>query len=192
MENTIVEFAQTQIVSANVAHYVDRYRRFAAQTVENILLLGQTVLEASKSLDGGEIKAFCAEVGIEQTGSTFRKLVQIGQKAERLESVADRLPSSWTTVYEIAKLDEEKFAALKDSNVLSATATMKQINKIVREDKKERDAVTFSLKLTAKNAVRAKLMFNSLKEIADQYEATVSIGNEALFKIFMEEEKLAA
>lgn len=191
MENTIVEFAQTEIASANVAHYVDRYRRFAAKTVENILSLGQTVLEASNSLVGSEILDFCAQVGIKHGSSTFRKMLLIGQKADQLQLVADRLPSSWTTVYEIAKLEEDKFAALKDSNVLSATATMKEINDVVGEDKKDREAVTFSLKLTAKNAVRAKLMFNSLKTIADQYEAKVSIGNEDRFKVFMEE-KLAA
>lgn len=192
MTTTLVEIAQNEIVSSNVAHYVNRYRRFAAQTVENILLLGQTVLEASNSLVGSEIQEFCAQVNIKHGGSTFRKMLLIGQKAEQLQLVADRLPSSWTTVYEIAKLEENKFAALKDSNVLSATATMKEINEVVGEDKKDREAVTFSLKLTAKNAVRARLMFGSLKEIADQYEAKVSIGNEDLFKIFMEEEKLAA
>lgn len=192
MTTTLIEITHNNIISANVAQYVERYRRFAAKTVENILLLGQTVLEASKSLGDSEMKVFCAEVGIEHNKSTYRKLVLIGEKMERLQSVADRLPSNWTTVYEIAKLEDVKFEELVESNALKATATMSDIKKVFKDEKKEQEAVTFSLRLSAKNAVRANAMYAAMKEIADQYDAKVSIGNEDLFNSFILERKIAA
>lgn len=70
-------------LSSAVEQYIERYRTHAKRTVESILKLGETVVEAEEQLSRLDIMIFCQEVGIEHNGPTFRKLRKIGQQSAR-------------------------------------------------------------------------------------------------------------
>lgn len=173
-------------VSPAVEQYVERYRYYARNTVESILKLGETVLEAETKLSRLEIMIFCQEVGIDHNGPTFRKLRKIGQQAPRFTPVIDRVPNSWTTVYELAKLENDKFAQLVESQALNPTATMKELRTFIDDgDKPASEAVSFTLTVKAKNAAQAVEIDRALGVVGDQFGSKVRISNPELFDRFM-------
>lgn len=193
MDNTLPTQQQAAIpahttfqLSPAVEQYVERYRHYAKNTVESILKLSETVLEAEAKLSRLEIMIFCQEVGIEHNGPTFRKLRKIGQQASRFLPVIDRVPNSWTTVYELAKLENDKFATLVDSQALTATATMKELREFIDQGpSKPSDTVTFTLAVKAKNPAQAVEIDRSLGALADRLGSTVRVSNKELLDRFM-------
>ncbi len=193
MENITLEqpIAATPVASSfqlspAVEQYVERYRYYARNTVESILKLGETVLEAEAKLSRLEIMIFCQEVGIDHNGPTFRKLRKIGQQASRFMPVIDRVPNSWTTVYELAKLENDKFATLVDSQALTATATMKELRAFIDDGvKAPSDTVSFTLTVKAKNPAQAVEIDRALGAVGDQFGSKVRVSNQELFDRFM-------
>lgn len=172
----------TYQLSPAVEQYVERYRNHAKRTVESILKLGETVVEAEQQLSRLDIMIFCQEVGIDYNGPTFRKLRKIGQQAERFQPVIDRVPNSWTTVYELAKLDSDKFTSIVEAEALTATSTMKELRAFIEEEgKKPSDTVSFTLTLKAKNAAQALEIDSALEQVAEKFGTKVKISNQELF-----------
>lgn len=169
-------------LSPAVEQYVERYRNHAKRTVESILKLGETVVEAEQQLSRLDIMIFCQEVGIDHNGPTFRKLRKIGQQAKRFEPVIDRVPNSWTTVYELAKLDNDKFTSIVEAEALTATSTMKELKAFIEEGgKKPSDTVSFTLTLKAKNAAQALEIDTALEQVAEKFGTKVKVSNQELF-----------
>lgn len=176
----------TYQLSPAVEQYVERYRNHAKRTVESILKLGETVVEAEQQLSRLDIMIFCQEVGIEHNGPTFRKLRKIGEQASRFMPVIDRVPNSWTTVYELAKLENDKFATLIDSQALTATATMKELRAFIDDGgKAPSDTVSFTLTVKAKNSAQAVEIDRALGAVGDQFGSKVRVSNQELFDRFM-------
>lgn len=112
------------------AELVLQYKEFARKSAECILELAGIVAKASE-LPEQELRAFCDEVGLEREGSTYRKLRAIGERIDRFEPHAERVPYAWTTLYELAKLSDEEFERVVRSNRLSRTMTAKDLASIV-------------------------------------------------------------
>lgn len=141
--NTLDRNTASNIVhDERITHYVERYRTFARNTAQNIIGLGQTVDEASATLTGAELNAFCEQVGIEPNGSTFRKLRKIGAQAERLSAHMNSLPNNWTTVYALAHINKDKFDQIVESSTLSPTVSMKEISQVLKGEKVINDKLT--------------------------------------------------
>jgi hypothetical protein len=105
----------TETLSAEVAHYVDRYRGFARQTADGIIGLAMTLVEAEEKLSTAEFKIFCELVGIPKGGPVYKKFTKIGEAATRFEPYMEKLPSNWTTVYKLAALPPDKFDRVAQS-----------------------------------------------------------------------------
>jgi hypothetical protein len=169
-------------LSPAVEQYIERYRTHAKRTVESILKLGETVVEAEEQLSRLDIMIFCQEVGIEHNGPTFRKLRKIGQQSARFLPVIDRVPNSWTTVYELAKLDHDQFTSIVEAEALTATSTMKELKAFIEDgDKKPTDTVSFSLTLKAKNAAQAWEIEAAMQKVAEQFGAKVKVSSQEAF-----------
>lgn len=179
-----VEASKTASVlqlSPAVEQYIERYRSHAKRTVESILRLGETIVEAEQQLSRIDIMIFCQEVGIEHNGPTFRKLRKIGQQSARFLPVLDRVPNSWTTVYELAKMDKDQFTSIVEAEALTATATMKELKAFIDTGKKKPSTtVSFTLTLQAKNAAQAFEIEAALGKVAEQFGAKVKVSNQAL------------
>jgi hypothetical protein len=152
--NNIIDVTPHNIVPPAVTQLVERYNTFLAKTIENILELGKVVYEVDQNLSGADRAIFCAQTSLEETGSTYRKLKQIGLNYEKLLPHKAYLPNSWTTVYQLTRLKQDEFDTLINTNSLNPYATMKEISAqlATKEDKKPPESVmTFQIILDQKD-----------------------------------------
>jgi len=183
MTNSIITAQGATTPATSIADFVTQYRHYARKTVENIILLGKTVYEADKFLSQNDFKAFCNEVNLDSEGPTYRKLRIIGKMSERFNDHIDMMPNSWTTVYELAKINDDAFAKLIDGNVLNKDITSKEIKQSLDANESGKiveNIVNLTLKLEAKNPEMMFQMERDLKKIAQIYGARVKIDKEEL------------
>jgi len=183
MTNSIITAQGATTPATSIADLVTQYRHYARKTVENIILLGKTVYEADKFLSQNDFKAFCNEVNLDSEGPTYRKLRIIGKMSERFNDHIDMMPNSWTTVYELAKINDDAFAKLIDGNVLNKDITSKEIKQALDANESGKiveNIVNLTLKLEAKNPEMMFQMERDLKKIAQIYGARVKIDKEEL------------
>ncbi len=103
-----VNVSKTVLISKNVVEYAEKFKGFAMKTAESIIQMGKVVHDAKRTLSQGDFEVFCLEVGYERKSSTIRKLETIGEKYEVLLSRSQSLPSTWTTMYHVARLTAEQ------------------------------------------------------------------------------------
>jgi len=99
------------------------------------------------------MKYFCFSVGLTREGSTFRKFERIGSCVDKFRTYIDKLPDSYTTLYEITTLDDELFEQLMENNEIHSYVTLKDIKRLgnkVTNNSQMKDCqsfrVTFNLK----------------------------------------------
>ena len=66
-------------------------------------------VRAHNELDGTLIPAFYKKIGLLSDSSKARKLKRIGEASARLQPYLEKLPSAWTTLYELTKLGADDF-----------------------------------------------------------------------------------
>lgn len=118
-----------------VDSYIKNYQIYTKNTVENILKVSSLVLEmknkqVSGELDDSDMKYFCFSVGLSETSSTFRKFKRIGECANKFRHYIDKLPDSYTVLYEITTLDEDLFEKLMKNNEIHSYVTLKDIKRL--------------------------------------------------------------
>lgn len=91
-------------------------------------ILEQAVLlqSAKNDLPSDQYKLFLVEANISET--TSKKLMQIAKKASLLMLHQDVLLTNWTTVYQVAKLDNDKINSLVASGSLNSHMTARDLN----------------------------------------------------------------
>jgi hypothetical protein len=112
------------------------FKRFARKTAEGILDMARTVASAAKLERESEYVRFCELIGYERNGSTIKKLRQIGEKYDFLVANVEKLPSSWTTVYEIAKLTSEEIESHIDKGAIHANMRAEDLKVLLGKAKK--------------------------------------------------------
>jgi hypothetical protein len=105
-----------KVQSPKINALARRFKQFSRKTAEGILEMGRTVHEA-RQLPASEFQRFCEL--IQMKTSNLKKLAVIGSKYEYLMSRADKLPTSWSTVYAVAQLANEEVEKLIDNGLLS-------------------------------------------------------------------------
>lgn len=107
----------TALVTTNKSiadEYVRRYQQSTKNAIEGILNMGEAVHEIytkfkSKELSEDDLKYFCKSVNLDSKGSSFRKYKAIGRNADKFRLYMDKLPSSFSVLYEMATLDADDF-----------------------------------------------------------------------------------
>jgi hypothetical protein len=118
----------SQVISSKCLEYVQQYNGFKKAAAEGIVGLADTLYRAKRELPAIEFDYFCREVGLDQTGSTFRKIMKIGEMAPRFERLTMELPNSWTTLYRLASLNNSEFTRIKKSGRFSPLMTAKDVS----------------------------------------------------------------
>ncbi len=95
--------------STKVDEYVDRYNTFLCKSADAFIGLGETLVEAKEGLKKDEFKVFLEKTGLNNSKSTYSKLLKIGENAPRLRPYVNNLPQSWTTLYALSKLEADQF-----------------------------------------------------------------------------------
>jgi len=142
-----------------VNEYITYYQQYTRNTVENILKLSSLIVEMkekekSGELDKTDMKYFCFSVGLKRDGSTFRKFEQIGKHSEIFWKYVDKLPDSYTVLYEITTLDSDRFEDLMSNNQITSYVTLKDIKQLgnkVSNLTKNKDELSFNVKFNPNN-----------------------------------------
>jgi hypothetical protein len=111
-----------------VKAFVSEYKAYAKKCAENILALARIIMRVEGELGGLYRPDFYAEVGLNHDPSKLTKLKKIGENLTRFQPYLERLPNSWTTLYELARLNDEDFRRVAESGLMHPLATMKEID----------------------------------------------------------------
>jgi len=106
------------------------YEQQNGKTAEAVLDLCKVVFDASSALKNKSyLKDFRDKNGLHDKG-TFSQFKTIGANHARLSPHANRLPSSWYTLYKIAKLDGATFTAAITSGQLHPLVTQRNVREL--------------------------------------------------------------
>lgn len=165
-----------------VNKYITYYQQYTRNTVENILKLSSLIVEMKEKektgeLDKTDMKYFCFSVGLNRDGSTFRKFEQIGKHSETFWKYVDKLPDSYTVLYEITTLDSDRFEELMSNNQITSYVTLKYIkelgNKLV---KTQTDEVSFKVSFDKKvNKSTKESLISIIRDLSSLEEVTIEV-----------------
>ncbi len=127
------------ITNKNIAdEYVRRYQQSTKNAIEGILNMGEAVYEIytkfkSKELSDSDLEYFCTSVHLDSKGSTFRKYKSIGRNADKFRLYMDKLPSSFSVLYEMATLDADDFERYVVRTSFSKETTLEHLKKMMNK-----------------------------------------------------------
>ena len=133
--------AVTQCINQSIADdYIRRYQSSTKNALENILCMGEAVNEIyqkvkSKELDNSDLEYFCQSVHLDPKGSTFRKYKAIGENASRFRAVVEKLPPTFSVMYELATLEADDFEFFTRNTTISKNTTLEEFKQMVRRAK---------------------------------------------------------
>ncbi len=120
-----------------IQRYTQEFLSFAKASTENTIamceLLNRAKVEFREKEQNNKNKLFnllCESIGYPKGANdpTIKKYVRIGESAQRFRPYIDRLPNSWTTLYEITQLDGKTF----DDAIDNGTINIKMIGRDVK------------------------------------------------------------
>ena len=158
---------------------ISEYRTIAKNNADNVLALASTIYKVEAELGGRYRRRFYAEVGLDENGSTVRKLRLIGDRLTRFQPYLDVIPCAWTTLYALAALEDEKFKAVVESGVLHPFATMKEIDAVLGKTsaKSAREFRVF-VDLSEIGVRSRQVEFaRKLKQLVEEYRLTLKAPN---------------
>ena len=178
-----------------VNEYITYYQQYTRNTVENILKLSSLIVEMkekekSGELDKTDMNYFCFSVGLTREGSTFRKFEQIGKHSETFWKYVDKLPDSYTVLYEITTLDSDRFEELMSNNQITSYVTLKDIkelgNKLV---KTQTDEVSFKVSFDKKvNKSTKESLISIIRDLSSLEEVTIEVPKK--YQSFLPSQKM--
>jgi hypothetical protein len=122
---------ETDRESSAVLDLVQRYKTFQRKTAESYIRMAATLAEAHRQLSDMRLHDFCSAVGLEKGGSTYKKMLKIGQKLSRFEPFLDRLPDAWTTIHKLASLENHEFDRVATDERFGPTMTAVDLHEIL-------------------------------------------------------------
>lgn len=156
---------------------ISRYQQDTKNAVQNILNMCLTLQEfdqkvKSKQLNENDLNYFCATVCLDKKSSTYRKYLRIADKADLFQEYLDKVPASYTILYEITTLNSDQFDLLIKSKQLNTFITLQEVKKIAGKN----SVSATKISSTNTSEVTIKVTFDtaivsdeSLKLVADFY-----------------------
>lgn len=120
-----------------IQRYTQEFLNFAKASTENTIAMCELLNRAKVEFRDKEqnnknalFNMLCETIGYPKGANdpTIKKYVRIGESAERFRPYIDRLPNSWTTLYEITQLDSKTF----DDAIGDGTINIKMIGRDVK------------------------------------------------------------
>lgn len=130
-DNLTQNIIENTTMSTEVKELVSQYKTGIGKTVEGILGMSKAVLEASFLTNHKDRNMFFIEANLDRNSSTCKKLKSIGERYDFFLKNQRSLPSSWTSLYLLTKLEENKFNGLVEREIINPMIKGKEILDIV-------------------------------------------------------------
>jgi hypothetical protein len=171
----------TEIDSSTYVNLVQRYRHFAKESAANIVRLAETLVIAKQNLAPVHFDKFCEEVGLHKEGSTYRKLMIIGENASRFEPFYDQLPNAWTTVYKLASIKQNEFDRVTKSDQFSPFMTARDVTEVLGKTlvTKKVSAAAITIDLHTLGVTDQLAVYGELNKLCERYKFSLKL-NDAL------------
>lgn len=153
--NTSVVLNGTSVASEMAA----KYNGFARKTAESVLQMAKVVYDMKAQKDKAEFEKFCNLIGFKSDSSYIRKFVQIGNKFDQLIGNASQLPSTWTTVYQIATLSNEAIDQFLEKGVINPTLSGAHAKQVLGLSKPAPVAVAANMNVVVPSGTENELSF---------------------------------
>lgn len=108
-----------------------RFKAHQRKTAEAVIAMGKIVHEAKHDLPADDFKRFVTDTRLQ--GSTERKYECIGQCANVFERHLNRLPATWTSLYELTKIDPVTLEEQLTQGLIWPQMTGKDIQDLLRK-----------------------------------------------------------
>jgi hypothetical protein len=108
------------------------FKCYAKKTAESILQMAKVVSDMKARKNKPEFEKFCDLIGYKSDSSPIRKFTQIGEKFDQLNANVDKLPNTWTTVYQIALMTKETIEDLIDTGVITPQISGAEAKNVLR------------------------------------------------------------
>ena len=118
-----------------LSEYVKSFRQSEERTARSNLEMSRVVYEASETLNDYEFKDFCTSIGYKDYSSAIRKFIAIGRVYPRFIDYADKLPSSWTSIYLITQIPAKEFDLIESNNLSLKDLTGKELELLLKRTK---------------------------------------------------------
>jgi hypothetical protein len=115
----------------DVSSYASRIKHSLGKSIEAILETAEIVAEARAHLDHPRFGKLAEELGTSR--GTLSKFVTIHSQRDRFDACRDTLPSAWTVMYRLSKLDDEQFGSLAASGQLQPGLSEKGVSRFVAQ-----------------------------------------------------------
>ena len=121
----------------NIDYFVNEINSLGKKSVESILKQGLTMVDAKQTLGKADYQDFLDKTHYAEKSASVRKWICIGNAFMRLNSIADKLPPNWSTLYKLSSLPIDKFDLLEKRDVLSPSITAKEIDEALSKKTKQ-------------------------------------------------------
>lgn len=147
------EFLDLASLSIKATCFATEIAGFAKASTENTIAMCEVFFKAKHEL-GAEFSRLCSALNYTADSSTIKKYILIGERAELFKPYLDRLPNTWTTLYQMTHLDGDELQQLLASGQLNQATTGAQIKSILK--KRPVDAVKPKPPAPATNATASR------------------------------------
>lgn len=176
-----VESPSRTAIDQNVLTFVARYRSLLKKSGGSIIEQAKTIHEVETELGKKHQASFYRQIGLDPEGATVRKLRVIGENSPRFQPFLDRIPSTWTTLYDLAKLSMDDFKRVTDADLLTPFVTAKEIRELVRgkahQDAEPRRKARVTIDLAA--AKDGKRLFAEISRLTREFGVDLIVDPEA-------------
>lgn len=115
----------------SVEQLVSDYKTGVGKTVEGILRMSRAVFEASLLKNSKDKRTFFIEANLDINSSTHIKLKAIGERYDFFLKNQNSLPSSWTSLYLLTKIDEEKIIQFISEDSINSFVKGNELKQLV-------------------------------------------------------------
>jgi hypothetical protein len=182
------------VISAAVSRYVEQYNVLARKTAVSIIGLAKTLVEAEKELNTDDFDIFCDQVGIKGKKATYTKLRTIGMSVSRFDPYLERLPNTWTTLYELAKIAPDQFARIAPD--LTPFTTAKEIDEMLGDQvakSNKKNLIDLAITFGPMEIANKKEVYDAINDLKSKYPLSLKPSKvlENEFKKFNQTKKAA-
>jgi hypothetical protein len=163
-------------IEARLHYFVQGYYEFTKDAAHTYIRKCQLVLEAEGELPAEAIQQFFDRIRLPRNSATYRKVRKIAEAGDRLLRVADKLPDSWTTLYQLAMMKPHVFDELVQDDVLHPDITAADLlaAKEKRSEKVAKEQFIVTIDGSELSRGEQIQMYREVKEAVDGYGATIS------------------